>query len=167
MIHRHTHAVIHTHSLVQVVDILGLTEVLVVTVEYFVSTADCRRPKVLVIAVACSVQVVDTPGLFDTTRDQQTMMQEIAKCFGIISPGPHAILLVVRIGVKFTEEENKAVQEVHRLFGPQLLRFLVIIFTHGDMLGNCDEPKREAALKKMLEEPPKTLRELVDVSCAQ
>ena len=110
---------------------------------------------------------MDTPGLFDTSLNQETITEEIAKCFGAIAPGPHAILLVIRIGVRFTDEENKAVEEVHKLFGMHLLRFLVIVFTHGDALENCGEREREAVLKDLLDKSPDKLKELVDVSCAQ
>ena len=58
-------------------------------------------------------------------------------------------------------------EEVHKLFGMHLLRFLVIVFTHGDALENCGEREREAVLKDLLDKSPDKLKELVDVSCAQ
>ena len=112
----------------------------------------------------CCAQVVDTPGLFDTTLDKEAVMKEITKCFGIVSPGPHAIVLVMRIGVKYTAEENRAVEEVHEIFGAQLLRFLVIAFTHGDKLEQAGEAEREAALKEMLDSAPDKLKALLNVS---
>ena len=47
----------------------------------------------------------------------------------------------------------------------QLLRFLVIVFTHGDSLGDLPEDQKEEELKAILEDSPPKLRELLDVSC--
>jgi hypothetical protein len=60
---------------------------------------------------------MDTPGLFDTAMEEKRIMDEIIKCLAVMSPGPHAIILVLRIGVKFTEEEVKAVEKVSIIDG--------------------------------------------------
>ena len=65
---------------------------------------------------------MDTPGVFDTHSDKDKIAKEIIKCLGVVAPGPHAIILVLRFGVRFTEEENKAVEEVNKV------RQLVLIF---------------------------------------
>lgn len=49
--------------------------------------------------------VVDTPGLFDTNQTEQEILIEITKWYTLVSPGIHAILLVVQVG-RFTEEER-------------------------------------------------------------
>ncbi|XP_070176549.1 GTPase IMAP family member 9-like isoform X2 [Littorina saxatilis] len=120
------------------------------------TTKKCQRYNTVRFGVR--LEVVDTPGFFDTELDKETIAQEIAKCFGIIAPGPHAIILVLRVGVRFTKEENKAVDEVYKVFGAHLLRYLVIVFTHGDIL----ERSGEGNMKAMLESAPDKLKELLN-----
>ena len=60
--------------------------------------------------------VVDTPGLFDTKDSLNTTCREISRCVLASSPGPHAIILVLRLG-RHTEEEQKTVALVKYLFG--------------------------------------------------
>ncbi|XP_054481173.1 GTPase IMAP family member 7-like isoform X2 [Anoplopoma fimbria] len=75
--------------------------------------------------------VVDTPGLFDTSLPEPTVKREISKCINMSAPGPHAILLVIKVG-SFTEEERDAVRQVEEIFGPDAWNYTIILFTHGD-----------------------------------
>ena len=77
--------------------------------------------------------VVDTPGLFDTIRTEQETLVEISKWYSLVSPGIHAIILVVQVG-RFTEEEQKTVDFFMKVFGEDLKDFLVVVFTHKDRL---------------------------------
>ena len=77
--------------------------------------------------------VVDTPGLYDTSVENGDVITEIKKCYGITSPGLHAIVLVVEIG-RFTLEENKTVEFFLNRFGKNLEKFLIIAFTYKDKL---------------------------------
>lgn len=88
-----------------------------------------------------NIEVVDTPGFFDTDldddvirKDDDVIRKEVMKCVGIVSPGPHAVLLVVRLDVRFTEEEAHSVQEVRNLFGNAIMRHVIVVFTFGDQL---------------------------------
>lgn len=109
--------------------------------------------------------MVDTPGLFDTHLDHVTITKEIARCLGVIAPGPHALLVVLRIGMRFTEEEAKAVAMVKDIFGEQIMRYVIIIFTHGDQLQDAESgPEAESkAMEKMLSSSPASLRSFVKV----
>ncbi|XP_077353950.1 GTPase IMAP family member 7-like [Festucalex cinctus] len=79
------------------------------------------------------IHVVDTPGVLDTSSDHESLKREIAKCIQMTSPGPHAFLLVLQIG-RFTEEEEKSVEALEKLFGPEASRHMVVLFTRGDEL---------------------------------
>lgn len=79
------------------------------------------------------IQVVDTPGLFDTRRDNKLTHLEIIKCVQLTYPGPHCFLLVVAPG-RFTEEHKDCVDSLFRYFGNDVHRFFIIVFTKKDDL---------------------------------
>uniref|UniRef100_A0A668SA35 AIG1-type G domain-containing protein n=1 Tax=Oreochromis aureus TaxID=47969 RepID=A0A668SA35_OREAU len=90
------------------------------------------------------VSVVDTPGLFDTFLPEDVVKREISKCINMSAPGPHAILLVIKVG-RFTAEERDAVKKVEEIFGEGAWRYTIMLFTHGDVVeSDLDETLEEA-----------------------
>ena len=79
--------------------------------------------------------VVDTPGLFDTKETLNTTCRQISQCIVVSSPGPHAILLVLRLG-RYTQEEQQTVALVKNLFGKAAMKYMIILFTCRDELGD-------------------------------
>ena len=79
------------------------------------------------------VAVVDTPGFFDTTVPLDETVEEVSKCMVLLSPGPHAILLVVKIG-RFTPEVLNAVATMQKVFGSDSINHIIIVFTAYDSL---------------------------------
>ncbi|MCI4395183.1 hypothetical protein PGIGA_G00177290 [Pangasianodon gigas] len=77
--------------------------------------------------------VIDTPGLFDTKLSQEDVIKEIVKCMTYSSPGPHAFLIVIRIG-RFTPEEKETMKQLKEVFGANAERFTMILFTCKDEL---------------------------------
>uniref|UniRef100_A0A8C1X4U2 GTPase IMAP family member 8 n=1 Tax=Cyprinus carpio TaxID=7962 RepID=A0A8C1X4U2_CYPCA len=80
-----------------------------------------------------SVSVVDTPGFFDTQLKHEELMIEIAKSVYLSSPGPHAFLIVFRVIDRFTEHEQQIPQQIEMLFGQEVLKYSIILFTYGDL----------------------------------
>lgn len=101
------------------------------------------------------ILVVDTPGLFDTNRLNFEVTKEIAKCVGMTSPGPHAVLLVIGIG-RFTKEEQDTVDHFIQHFGSEVVNYMMIVFTRED-----DLLKENKSIEDFVREAPSELRELV------
>ncbi|KAK7126442.1 hypothetical protein R3I94_017808 [Phoxinus phoxinus] len=81
-----------------------------------------------------SVSVVDTPGFFDTSIPTEDLIMEVAKSVFKSSPGPHAFLIVLRVIDRFTEQEQQIPQLIEMLFGQDVLKYSIILFTNGDQL---------------------------------
>ncbi|XP_072300012.1 uncharacterized protein [Eucyclogobius newberryi] len=81
------------------------------------------------------IEIVDTPGLFDTALTNTQVQQELVKCISLLAPGPHAFLMVLQIG-RFTKEEQETVQLIRDFFGSQSQNFILVLLTKGDALTN-------------------------------
>ncbi|XP_072050153.1 uncharacterized protein [Amphiura filiformis] len=79
------------------------------------------------------ISIVDTPGLFDADMNQHSLVQEMTKCFMMTVPGPHAIILVTRIG-QMSQKVQETVRLFRELFGEKCMECLVVVFTGGDSL---------------------------------
>lgn len=101
--------------------------------------------------------VVETPGIFDTSRTNEKIQEEISKCIAITSPGAHAFILVLSTG-RFTEEEQQTIEHFSKYFGEDMFRFVIVLFTRKDDLDEADRtlldhikttpPKLQMLIKK-------------------
>uniref|UniRef100_W5N1U7 GTPase IMAP family member 8 n=1 Tax=Lepisosteus oculatus TaxID=7918 RepID=W5N1U7_LEPOC len=79
------------------------------------------------------VTVVDMPGLLDTRLSPEETLFLRDRCLSLSDPGPHALLLVVKVG-PFSDKDRRVADRVRELFGEEALRFTVVLFTRGDDL---------------------------------
>uniref|UniRef100_A0A8C1P9R0 AIG1-type G domain-containing protein n=1 Tax=Cyprinus carpio TaxID=7962 RepID=A0A8C1P9R0_CYPCA len=80
------------------------------------------------------ITVIDTPGLYDTKLKTGDLKSRIVELFNNSGEGIHAILLVIKLGPKFTEEERNSVQWIKDNFGEEAAKNTIVLFTNGDEL---------------------------------
>lgn len=85
------------------------------------------------------VHVVDTPGVFDPSTPSEFIGKEIVKCIELAKEGVHAILLVLSTRNRFTAEEMAAAESLQSLFGPKIVKYMIVVFTGGDELDENGE----------------------------
>lgn len=82
--------------------------------------------------------VVDTLGYFNTNRTGKEMEAKLTKWYTLVSPGIHAIILVLKVD-RFTKEDHKTVDFYMKIFGDDLKDYIVIVFTNKDRLEENEE----------------------------
>ncbi|XP_041656682.1 GTPase IMAP family member 8-like [Cheilinus undulatus] len=79
------------------------------------------------------VTVVDTPGLTGRTLTPKKLFEEIMGSIKMADPGPHAFVIVVKIG-RIYDMEIKMFELVEKLFGKDTQKYVMVLFTYGDEL---------------------------------
>lgn len=80
--------------------------------------------------------VVDTPGTFNTTANNEKTKEDIVKSLGLILPGPHVFILVLNILQRYTKEEQRSVELLVKCFGEDIYNYCIILFTNRDKMEN-------------------------------
>ncbi|XP_062398988.1 GTPase IMAP family member 7-like [Sardina pilchardus] len=117
-------------------------------------TAECQKKNAVI--GSRTVQVVDTPGLFDTTISNEKIRAEIGRCITMSSPGPHVFLLLISVG-RFTKEERDTVKMIQDTFGQYSRAYTMVGFTRGEILEDED-----CTIEKYIQTGPPALKELIE-----
>ncbi|XP_026103365.1 GTPase IMAP family member 8-like isoform X1 [Carassius auratus] len=83
------------------------------------------------------ITVIEAPGWwsnYSVEKSPELLKQEIVLSVSLCPPGPHAVLLIIRVGDRFKETERKAVQGHLDLLGERVWSHTIVLFTHGDSL---------------------------------
>lgn len=120
------------------------------------SSVTSKCSQISAVRFGHKILIVDTPGIFDTTKSNKNIQKEILKCISITSPGPHAFILVLNIA-RYTEEEHKSVQHFVDSFGEKIFQYFIVLFTRKDDL---DEEGR--TLDDHVESVPQTLKTFIE-----
>ncbi|GAA6106651.1 uncharacterized protein LOC113638703 [Tachysurus ichikawai] len=103
------------------------------------------------------VTVVDTPGRwrihpveYTTELCKQDLVLSVTQC----PPGPHILLVLVRLDISFTERSKKTIEGHFQLFGENVWRHTMVLFTCGDFLG-------ETTIEQFIETEGQALQWLV------
>ncbi|GAA6092433.1 GTPase IMAP family member 7-like [Tachysurus ichikawai] len=100
-----------------------------------------------------SLAVIDTPGWFDTDDKQNEITDEVLRCLLMCSPGPHAFLLIIPIA-RFTEEQQKTVDMIEKVFEGNFSDHTIIIFTRADEL-------EEETIENFMRRQDKRIQDLI------
>ncbi|XP_029998104.1 uncharacterized protein LOC115424844 [Sphaeramia orbicularis] len=79
------------------------------------------------------VDIIDTPGFFETDRNKEETVREVLKCVKLQEPGPHAFIFVIPLG-RMTKEDDDTIKLIQEKFGPRVWDYTMVLFTHGDRL---------------------------------
>ncbi|XP_057859583.1 immune-associated nucleotide-binding protein 9 [Cryptomeria japonica] len=105
-----------------------------------------------------TINVIDTPGVFDTSVSPEFVFKEIVKCIDLAKDGVHAFILVLSVKNRFTKEEAEVLDNMQMLFGPKVIDYMILLFTGGDDFDNDDG----FTLEDYLSTCPKPLSRLIE-----
>jgi hypothetical protein len=74
----------------------------------------------------------------------------------MISPGPHAFLIVISAAHRFTEEEQKTIEYINEIFGSDAGKYCILIITREEEILNDDK-----TVDQYLQESEEPLKSLV------
>ncbi|XP_073687368.1 GTPase IMAP family member 8-like [Garra rufa] len=83
------------------------------------------------------ITVIEAPGWWRNStveKSPELLKQEILLSVSLCPPGPHAVLLIIRLDTRFRENERKALQGHLDLLGERVWSHTIVLFTHGDSL---------------------------------
>lgn len=85
------------------------------------------------------VTVVEAPGWWNNyllEDSPELYKQEFVLSVSLCSPGPHALLLVIRADGSFTPNNRIAIQQHLELLTERVWKYTIVLFTYGDWLGD-------------------------------
>ncbi|XP_073763252.1 GTPase IMAP family member 8 [Danio rerio] len=82
-----------------------------------------------------NISIIDTPGFFNTHLTDEELQNEMMKSLYLCYPGPHVFLLIINLE-NLTDDHRNIVQEILESFGPQAMKFTMVLFTGREKLTN-------------------------------
>nr|XP_055047491.1 GTPase IMAP family member 8-like [Misgurnus anguillicaudatus] len=85
------------------------------------------------------ITVIEAPGWWrnePVERSTGLLKEEILLSVSLCSPGPHIVLLVIRVDTRFTEDDRKVLQGYVDLLSERVWSHTIVLFTYGDLLGD-------------------------------
>uniref|UniRef100_A0A8C1KB94 AIG1-type G domain-containing protein n=1 Tax=Cyprinus carpio TaxID=7962 RepID=A0A8C1KB94_CYPCA len=85
------------------------------------------------------ITVIEAPGWWMDVHvgfSSELLKQQIVLSVSLCPPGPHAVLLIIRVNYKFKDIVRKAVQGYLDLLGERVWSHTIVLFTRGDSLSD-------------------------------
>ena len=86
--------------------------------------------------------MIDTPGLFDTNKDDAIIAAELSRVASFAPHGISAVLLVVPRG-RFTAEHEQAIRGIVAMFGESVMKHIAVVVT-----GATEETSEKALMTR-------------------
>lgn len=85
-------------------------------------------------------EVIDTPGLYDTSKTEELVKRDLKLCLEMTSPGPHMFLVIMSVG-RITEQEKYTLKYMSEMFGDEdFLNHTILVITRKEDL----DPERNS-----------------------
>ncbi|XP_014643248.1 PREDICTED: GTPase IMAP family member 8 [Ceratotherium simum simum] len=84
------------------------------------------------------VVVVDTPSLHlmpGAEGGPSQLEQEVERCWSCCEEGSKILVLVLQLG-RFTQEDENVVRELETIFGEEVMKYTIVVFTRKEDLGD-------------------------------
>ncbi|KAL0155954.1 hypothetical protein M9458_050217 [Cirrhinus mrigala] len=104
------------------------------------------------------ITVIEAPGWwsdYTVEKSPELLKQEILRSVSLCPPGPHAVLLIIRVNNIFKEEQRKVLQGHLDLLGERVWSHTIVVFTRGDRL-------LETSIEQHIESEGQDLQWLLD-----
>uniref|UniRef100_A0A8C2AG83 AIG1-type G domain-containing protein n=1 Tax=Cyprinus carpio TaxID=7962 RepID=A0A8C2AG83_CYPCA len=104
------------------------------------------------------VSLVETPGwwkTFSLSDLSNLSKQQLVRRISLISPGPHAVLIVIRADSAFTDPDGRFLDEYVELLGPNVWTHTLVIFTRGDLI-------KTEVIEQRIQEEGSALKRLIE-----
>ncbi|XP_056311623.1 GTPase IMAP family member 8-like [Danio aesculapii] len=82
-----------------------------------------------------NISIIDTPGFFNTHLTAEELQNEMMKSLYLCYPGPHVFLLIINLE-NFTDDHRNIGQTILDNFGPQVLKFTMVLFSGREKMTN-------------------------------
>ncbi|XP_076843835.1 GTPase IMAP family member 8-like [Brachyhypopomus gauderio] len=85
------------------------------------------------------ITVVEAPGWWKNEpveESSEILKQEIVLSVPLCPPGPHVLLLVLRVGTTFKDHERRVLEGHMKLLTERVWSHTIVLFTYGDCLGD-------------------------------
>ncbi|XP_028841940.1 GTPase IMAP family member 4-like [Denticeps clupeoides] len=96
------------------------------------------------------IKIIDMPGIFDTHMSEHDVKCEIMRSMIHCFPGAHVFIIVIKVQ-RYTEEE-KIIRKITYVFGEDVLKYSLALFTHGDQL------VKDQTIQEFVEQSPELNR---------
>ncbi|XP_019209687.1 uncharacterized protein LOC100697742 isoform X2 [Oreochromis niloticus] len=100
------------------------------------------------------ITLINTPDFSDPGRSEEELKPEILRCITECTPGPHAFLIVLKVGKSTEQQQQAVIEKISQYFSEEVFKYAAVVFTE-------DGPDSDEMKIKEFIDQNKYLRDLV------